>query len=236
MNTASASTRLTKRPAAKPSSAKRARPRHSCRQDDRAAAMPCRRDPPWCDRAVACECKPAGLPVVVPASQGARRRARPRWSALRAGNCGARRARLRRAGEQLWQTDGRCVAVRCSGSANRRSAARMRCGIFDSTLMPPHRHRRGRARDPRQLRGRAAPPRLRGRDLRDRAGGARGVPHAPARPRARRHRPRRRRRRRLHAVPRAARAVGDAADHLPVGARLRLRHRGGPARSAPTTT
>ena len=44
-----------------------------------------------------------------------------------------------------------------------------------------------------------------------------------------RHRPRRRARRRLHAVPRAARAVGGAADHLPVGARLRFRHRRGPA-------
>ena len=46
-----------------------------------------------------------------------------------------------------------------------------------------------------------------------------------ARPRAGRHRPARRHRRRLRADPRIARAVGDAADHLPVGARQRFRRR-----------
>ena len=70
-----------------------------------------------------------------------------------------------------------------------------------------------------------SPPRLRGRRLREPARGDGGVSHAAARPRAGRHRSRRRDRRRLRAVPRAARAVGDAADHLPVGARFGLRHR-----------
>ena len=91
---------------------------------------------------------------------------------------------------------------------------------------PPHRHRRGRARHPRQLRGRAA---------RARATRSRPTPTARARsPRFARACPTSRS---IDigladdidggfALCRELRALSaSAADHLPVGARLRLRHR-----------
>ncbi len=63
-----------------------------------------------------------------------------------------------------------------------------------------------------------------------------GLPHPAAGPRGRGHRPRRRDRRRLRALPRAAGALGHAADHLPDRPRQRVRHGRRACASAPTTT
>ncbi len=102
---------------------------------------------------------------------GARRErppaARPRWSALRAGNAAGGGSGKRQRGEEMWQTRGSTVA-----HDERRTDAKaaavyspqaVRCLIPDLRHPhAPHRHRRGRTRHPRQLRRRAAPSRLRG--------------------------------------------------------------------------
>ena len=94
MNTASASTRLTTSPAAKPSSTKRASARHSRRRmtapshpfDVRHVPAPCLSHS---SRRFAQFARFRGRPPA----------ARPRWSALRAGGCGALGRGLRRSGE-----------------------------------------------------------------------------------------------------------------------------------------
>src|SRR5712691_7030530 len=115
-----------------------------------------------------------------------------------------------------------------SGKAMAGAWMRPRWAIFARDVAP-YCHRRGRPHHSRQLRGSAAQARLRGGGVRRPRRSPRRDERAAARPRADRHRARRRHRRRLHAVPRAARQVGRAADHLPHRARQRLRHCRGPA-------
>src|SRR6266513_933382 len=117
------------------------------------------------------------------------------------------------------------------------------CAIFCEDLFPllkrggdklnhhasPHRHRRRRRRNPRQLRGRAQEARLRGKRARGARRGDGRLQDAAPRSRRDRHRPGRGARRGLHAVPRAARAGSQPAYPLSHRARLRLRRGLGPA-------
>ncbi len=222
MNTASASTRLTKRPVARLSSASRPSSRHSRRR----TPLP----------AILSTCGHVALPVRFDARGGwvvdFRRSAPAGDSAVHGAHCAramrrdaARKGAIRRRNmANRWQLRPGPARAGTALRYSRRSSTPC-ASIEDRRHEPPHRHRRGRTRDPRQLRGGAAPARLRGRDVRQPRRGAGRVSHAAAGPRAGRHRPGRRRRRRLRADPRIARAVGDAADHLPVGARQRFRRR-----------
>ena len=112
-------------------------------------------------------------------------------------------------GDQSWRNDG---SRGCRGVA----PPELRYSRRKNRHEPPHRHRRGRTRDPRQLRRRA-----------DASRATRSPPTPTAREALAAFRTRLpdlalidiglgdEHRRRLRAVPRAARAVGDAADHLP---------------------
>ena len=93
---------------------------------------------------------------------------RPRWSALRARIAAAARREKRQAGDQIWQTDGRCAGT-ARGARNSRCGIVGRVGIVrrrTSTLSRRIAIVEDEPAHPRQLRGRAAPPRLRGRDVR----------------------------------------------------------------------
>src|SRR6185503_10722514 len=219
MKTASASATLTTIPAAKLSSTSRARPRHSRR----------RTPLPVIGSALA-----IALPWFVefePVDGFVQRWRAPatrhRWNALRARI--AAKAGLKRGNSA--KKNGKPVADAAAPDGG---------DLISDTIAPwallttvnrllatdaPYRHRRGRTRDPRQLHGGAAPPRLRGDGVCEPAGRAGGVPHAAAGPCAGRHRPGRRHGWRLHADARAARAVGHRAHHFPVGPRFGLRHR-----------
>src|SRR5438552_5481827 len=102
-------------------------------------------------------------------------------------------------------------------------------GITQVDHAPPHRHRRRRRRNPRQLRRRAQEARLRGERARGARRGDGRVQDAAPRSRRDRHRPGRGARRGLHAVPRAPRAGSQPAHPFSHRARFRLRRGLGPA-------